>query len=691
MLHFDDSYILITVAMLLALLLALFVYFKDSRFKESSLISRLLLISFRFISLSILILFLFNPKWINNIKSVEKPILVFLQDASSSILNYEDSLYYKTEFENVLKKNNTVLKENYDVYEFHFQDSIYQGFTSNFSGKYTNISNALQSIEDQFHNRNLAAVVVASDGNYTQGLEPNYRVNRLNVPVYTLALGDSTAQLDQAINAVNYNEIAYLGNEFPVAFELQSNFSSLEKEKLEITHKGKLVYEEWLNLEANTPIAKEILIEANAEGIQYYDLSISSFKGEKNKQNNKFRLSIEILNNTQNILILASAPHPDISALKSALETGKNYRVETALAHEFKGELEAYNLIILHQLPEKGARNKDLISRVMQSNTSVLFVAGKNTKWNAFNEMQDLIAVKTNNSQQSTLPVLNNNFAPFNLSDQASVFINTAPPLISPFGEFEKKEISHTLFTQNIEGIKTNKPLFIFAEKDTKILSILLAEGLWKWHLFDFQKNKTHDNFNEIIQSVSQYLTLNKDKRKLRLKYPKLSIQGDVFKLNAQLYNDNYQLIENAELNLVLVNDLGNEYLYNLTNKNANYSSLLTNLSVGNYTFTLQANYKKEHLEQKGTFAILPSTVEQQRLEANWELLQKMSDLTKGRFIVKDEFANYSEIIRTEIEAKPKIYFSKQLSDLIQQKAIFFVLLLSLFFEWALRKYLGTH
>ena len=38
--------------------------------------------------------------------------------------------------------------------------------------------------------------------------------------------------------------------------------------------------------------------------------------------------------------------------------------------------------------------------------------------------------------------------------------------------------------------------------------------------------------------------------------------------------------------------------------------------------------------------------------------------------------------------------FRAELQDrlnLIKQKAIFFVLLLSLFFEWALRKRLGTH
>ena len=56
-----------------------------------------------------------------------------------------------------------------------------------------------------------------------------------------------------------------------------------------------------------------------------------------------------------------------------------------------------------------------------------------------------------------------------------------------------------------------------------------MAEGLWKWKLFDYQKNESHDNFNELFQSISQYLTLNKDKRKLRLQYPKMIDEGAHF------------------------------------------------------------------------------------------------------------------------------------------------------------------
>ena len=691
MLQFNGSNILIMVAMLLALLFALFVYYKDSRFKDASTFTRLLLVFLRFISLAIILLFLFNPKWVKTIKRTDKPILVFLQDASSSIKNYKDSLFYQTNFLEIVEKNNQLLEENYEVYEYNFVDSIYAGLNNKYTGKYTNISNALQSTKEQFDNRNLAGVILASDGNYNKGLEPSYFIDRLNVPIFTLALGDSTSQLDHKISKVNFNKIAYLGNEFPVKIELLSNFDSEEKEHLKIIHKGKIIYEKWVNLKANTPIAYELLLDANSEGIQYYDISISSFTSEKNTDNNSFKLSIEILNTKQNILLIAASPHPDIAALKSALERGENYKVKTVLLKDFKEQTSSYNLIILHQLPEQHNKNSNVLSKIVASKTSLLYITGSTTEWKKFNELQNLISVSTSRATQEVHPQLNENFTPFNFSDNAIEFIRNAPPLLTPFGDVARKNTSQTLFTQNIEGIETQSPLLLFSENETNTQAILLAEGLWKWRLFDYQKNKTHDNFNEIIQSISQYLTQNKDKRKLRLDYSKISTQGDKFELKAQFYNDNYQRIEKAELNLVLEDENGNEFLYNLRFKGENYSSILSNLDPGKYKFTLRADYKKESIEQSGRFAIMPSTLEKQKTEANWNLLKKISDLTEGRFIEKVDFNKYPEIIESEIGANTETYFSKQLSDLIQEKAIFFLLLLSLFSEWTIRKSLGTH
>ena len=691
MLQFEHPSISILAAILFAFLLALFIYHKDERFSSTHPSVKIILTSLRFISLSILIILLFKPKLLNEIKQVEKPIIVFLQDASSSILNYPDSTYYTSEFKTLIEENNNILSEKFDVYTYHFSDEINEGINMDFEGKKTDISYAFEEIGNRFYNRNLAAVILASDGNYNKGINPFYKTSELNCPIFTMAIGDDTPEPDLQISGVRHNEIAYFENEFPIQFDILSNFDSDQKHQISVINNGKTIYTEAIILKAQTPISKEIFIEANNEGIQYYDIIINTFDGEKNTENNRQKVAIEILNNLQNILILSSSPHPDVAALTSALEKGKNYKVTKSLFHEFNEEIEAYNLIILHQIPDFTNRNKNLLDNIIKSETALFFIGGKGNKWSEFNKIQEFVEVKTKNAMQEVFPIINKDFGPFQLSEQCEKFIESATPLQAPFGDVILKEECSSLFTQKIEGINTNNELLFFAEKENKNWAILLAEGLWKWKLFDYQKNESHDNFNELFQSISQYLTLNKDKRKLRLQYPKMIDEGETFYMDAQLYNDNYQLIEDAEMSLVLTDPNEKEFKYSFSPIKRKYKTVIKNLNKGSYEFKVNSKFKNEYAEQNGTFVVLESKLEQEQKIANWKTLKQLSSNTNGQFIKKDNFDNYSEIISSNIDSNQKVYFNEYLSDLIKQKSIFLLILLCLFLEWIIRKRLGTH
>lgn len=691
MLQFEHPFISILAAILFAFLLALFIYYKDERFSSTHPTVKIILTSLRFFSLSILIILLFKPKLLNEIKQVEKPIIIFLQDATSSILNYPDSTYYKSEFQTLIEKNNKILSEKFDVYTYHFSDSINEGINRYFEGKKTDISYAFEEIVNRFYNRNLAAVVLASDGNYNKGINPFYKTSELNCPIFTMAIGKDTPEPDIQINAVRHNEIAYFENEFPIQFDILSNFDSDQKHQISIINNDKIIYTEDLNLKAQTPITKEIFIKANNEGVQYYDIVINEINGERNTENNHQKIAIEILNNLQNILILFSNPHPDVAALTTALEKGKNYKVSKCLFHEFSEEIEAYNLIILHQIPDFTNRNKNILNKIIKSETALFFIGGKANKWSEFNKLQEFVEVKTKNAMQEVFPIINKDFGPFQLSEQCEKFVQSTTPLQAPFADVILKEEYSSLFTQKIEGINTNNELLFFVEKEEKNWAILLAEGLWKWKLFDYQKNESHDNFNELFQSITQYLTLNKDKRKLRLQYPKIIDEGVTFSMDAQLYNDNYQLIEDAEMSLVLTDPNEKEFIYSFSPLNRKYKTVIKNLNKGSYEFKVNSKFKNEYVEQNGTFVVLESRLERKQKIANWKTLKKISSNTNGQFIKKDNFDNYSEIILSNIDSNQKVYFNKYLSDLIKQKSIFLLILLCLFLEWIIRKRLGTH
>lgn len=74
---------------------------------------------------------------------------------------------------------------------------------------------------------------------------------------------------------------------------------------------------------------------------------------EENTINNRKDIYVEVLDSKKKILILASAPHPDIAAFKSVIEQNKNYESEFATMDDMSKvkDISAYDMIILHNLP----------------------------------------------------------------------------------------------------------------------------------------------------------------------------------------------------------------------------------------------------------------------------------------------------------------------------------------------------
>ena len=147
---------------------------------------------FRFILITLLSFLLLDPVVKSENKITEQPILVILQDGSSSIQ------------QNIFKQLNNLSKKlsGYDVYSYNFSDKLYSDFTSENKGLITDFSKALGQVKSIFSNRNLSSIVLASDGLNNTGLNPLFSDN-LEVPIHTICLGDTNIYRPRfAFNAV---------------------------------------------------------------------------------------------------------------------------------------------------------------------------------------------------------------------------------------------------------------------------------------------------------------------------------------------------------------------------------------------------------------------------------------------------------------------------------------------------------
>lgn len=154
-------------------------------------------------------------------------------------------------------------------------------------GRLSNASALINRLNDELLNRNVGAVVVASDGIFNRGGNPLYEINKIKAPFYTIALGDTVPKRDVLIGNVNYNNLVYLDNEFTLGIQVQAYESKGENTVLSVFENGRKIKEQIVAISSESFIKEvEVKLKANKIGIQQYAISLSPLKNEITPKNN---------------------------------------------------------------------------------------------------------------------------------------------------------------------------------------------------------------------------------------------------------------------------------------------------------------------------------------------------------------------------------------------------------------------
>ena len=221
---------LVFFCLLLGFVYSLLLYFRQHNFLNKKLLFLLSLL--RFLLISFLAFLLLDPIVKSSKEIKEKPVVVILQDVSSSI---------NKNIKNELEDFSSKLKD-LDVFKYSFSDRIYDDFSEKNNGLYTNISKVINEINNRFSNRNLSSIILASDGLYNNGVNPLYSDN-LKTPIHSICLGDTIEKKDNLISDVKHNDIVFFGNSFISEIFIQSVKYKNEKVNLSVENNGEILFE----------------------------------------------------------------------------------------------------------------------------------------------------------------------------------------------------------------------------------------------------------------------------------------------------------------------------------------------------------------------------------------------------------------------------------------------------------------
>ena len=662
-------------------------YFRNSKLYDVPKKTHYFLFALRFLSVFLICLLLIGIIIEKYVKVKEKPLIFVATDNSQSIVHNADSTFYFNEYPKQLKELVNHLKDKYEVIPYSFSGTVTNGVLNDYKGDLTDVSKVLNQIYSQYSNRNIGAIVLSTDGIYNTGANPLYTINKKSyVPVYTIGLGDTTELKDVKIVEVFNNDVAFLGNTFPVEVRLSQIDYPNTKVNVSVYDGDKKIENQTVDFkEKKEQHTLNFNLPANKVGFRKYTVKVSELKDEFTYTNNTANFYIEIIDGRQKIALVYTGVHPDLGAINYVIDNNKNYEVELIKANDFK-DATPYDLMICHNYKNV---NSQLHQVLKEGKKPVLYIVGGNTNMTDINQLK--IGVSGSGSKTEDV-----NFAPngqFNsilYPAEIVQLLSKAPPLTTPFGNYAFSKSLDVLAYQKVGNITLDKPLIYFNRKNSSKYGVIMGEGLWRWRLYDQSKNGSTANFELLISKMITFLAVKENKNPFKVHLDNEYTENQVVTVLAELYNSAYDLINTADVEFKLINDQDKEFDYHFFRTSDAYKLELGKLPQGIYRWEAKTTLSNKAYTAKGTFLVKEIKLEWLNNTANHRLLRNISENTNGQFYYPNQLNELEKSINQRDDIVTVSYNEKSFDDLIDYKWLFLLITLLLFVEWFIRKWFGV-
>ena len=609
-----------------------------------------------------------------------KPVILFAIDNSKSMVSAKDSDVVMEFCNKTFKLLKQEVEKKYATISLDFSSKadILKNNPS-FEGKETDLSEVLKYADNNYSGENIGALVLVSDGIYNKGINPIYLTDKLNFPIYTIAVGDTSERRDFIVQKVNHNQIAYKGNVFPVEVLVQAKKLMGKQVSVGLYHGNKLEASQIFTItNSNFSSICNFTLSAEKAGAISYRVKATVFEEEKNINNNQLGFAIDVLDNKEKILLLFNHAHPDVMAIKETLENKSNYELEVLPASEFTGSLKAYSLMILHGYSAAQAK---FLSACKDANVPFWIINPEIT--------EGLPGLKINsqlNRTNETESFADNTFSLFNISVDLKRFIKDAPALKSFFGNYVAFNSSNVLIVQRLGEVETNNPTLLFSEINNLKTAVFVGDGLWRWKLRDYTDHENTNLFSELIGKTVQYLAVKSDKSYFKLKANKIVSEIENVEIIAEVFNKSYEPVVEPEVSFVLTNQDNKKFNYTFSKLSNSYKLDLGQLACGDYSYQATVNYNGSSYSKEGSFLVREILSEQQNTVANHSLLFSLSKNTGGKSYDLNHINELENEIMSNETIKSITYSQNNTLPIIELKILFFLILTFLSLEWFVRK-----
>lgn len=663
------------------------------KFSSIPPLSRWGLISLRASALIIILLLLLNPYFYSSQEIELKPnIAVFLDNSESIGITKGD--YNGLETYNELL--NTLDFESRNIADIQFYSigekvSEFDPDSLNATEAQTNLSdpiNAVLEMEEQ-----VQAGVIISDGIITFGRNPSVNAFNSSIPLYTIAIGDTSKVRDVSVSNVLTNTTGYTNTNHIIEAEItQSGFAN-NTVSVSLVSDNETFDTQEVSFETDDQLKKvQFELELTESGLKQYEIQVTPLADEWTQSNNNRLFTIDVLDSKVKILHVAFEIHPDVKAIRSIIQQDESNELTTLTwlgGNRFVEDLPEesnFNLVIVHGIPstqEVFTFLEDL------ENTPTLFFELSTSMNNRVQNQNlfELINARNNQVSQITLnQLMESDEQP--ILELPAINLADSPPLYSPLRTELSALQSTALFSINYDGLNTDFPALAVLEQGNIRRSHVLP---WGWYKMTQSTNPSHREFvTALISNIVSWTSSDPDNRLLRISPSKKTFStAESPIINGSLQNERGDPENDGIIEVELQTEDGASRTFNMENSgNGNYRLDLPRLSEGLYKYDAVARKGEREIEsQSGEFLISNSSSELTNTIRDDELLGAVARNSGGRFFTYKDVGSFWDSLRTANVLETQTQTIENYSFPVRSVYWFVIVLLLLGSEWLLRKY----
>lgn len=662
-----------------------FLYSREKRIPQKKL--RWVVGLCRFLLLWILGALLLEPLLNSQISQEEKSVIVLAVDASESMVVKDSS--WTQELPSFVESIKSAFASSNQVEVVSIAGDVEEGLPTEWKGGTTHLSALFPYISKEYPGAHIGGVVMISDGIYNRGQNPVFASQSATYPIYTLGIGDTAAQVDAWVDNIRLNSKSYVGNEFPVRTQVRARGMTGKNLQVKVTVDGKVqVSENWTPRSQNDLKSLQLYYPATEPGLIPIEVTIegANLSGDSNPENNSQKRYVEVIDQQKKVLLLAGSPHPDINALRSAFQKGGEFQVVLSVGSATE-ELSDYELVVIHDI--NGTQYLRYKPELRDFAGGLIIIEGEKIypvtlEGDLFNVPSS--SLFTEDGQMILVP--SNGLLDFN--EEGIDLMAKSPPMTLQVSKFKPSGFK-TLATAQLKGVNTPYPIVMSGSVKGYPRTLIRGTNFWRTRMFEYSEEEHFVQFDSFWNTIFRFNGTFGAQDRLIVNYENQIDKGLPAVFSISVLTADLKPTLSADVSITVKGEDSDPLQYNAARNGKTFERRIANLSPGEYSFVVKAQYGDEELTQSGVFSVSDYSLETLQTTARWDVLSKMSEESYGAFA---PWANRNSVmisLENSGVQTPKIKTVDRITKAVSQPFFLILLILLLTLEWGIRRWSGWY